>query len=139
MYLWNQWGRRTLGWSHVCDFVVLVLSKTVLLLVIESRQPRVQNSDFLAVGCGLNNCFGRTRAQRSGTQCNGTRTRWLFELRRCRSWIEAIRGNLRTDVPDCYTRSLRVRVRVPRCLVRVREEARTMLCTDIAAGALLVF
>ena len=40
MYLRNQRGRRTLGWSHVCDFVVLVLSKTVLVLVIESRQPR---------------------------------------------------------------------------------------------------
>ncbi len=24
--------------------------------------------------------FLRTRTQRSGTQCNGTRTRWLFEL-----------------------------------------------------------
>jgi len=24
--------------------------------------------------------FPRTRTQRSGTQCDGTRTRWLFEL-----------------------------------------------------------
>jgi hypothetical protein len=47
--------------------------------------------------------FRRTRTQRSGTQCNGTRTRWLFELRRCRSLIEAIRGNLRTNRPDSYT------------------------------------
>jgi hypothetical protein len=61
--------------------------------------------------------FRRTRTQSAaadGTQCNGTRTRWLFELRRCRSLIEAVRGNLRTNRPDCYTRSLRVRVRVPR-------------------------
>jgi hypothetical protein len=128
MYLRNQRGRRTLGWSHVCDFVVLVLSKTVLVLVIESRQPWVQNSDFLAVGCGLNNCFGRTRTQQSGTQCNGTRTRWLFELRRCRSWIEAGSGYLRTDRPDCYTGSLRVRV-----------EVRTMWCTEVAGGAFFTF
>jgi len=60
----------------------------------------------------------RTRTQQSGTQsaaADGTRTRWLFEPRHCRSWIEAIRWNLRTDGPDSYTRSLRVRVRVPRC------------------------
>ena len=44
--------------------------------------------------------FRRTRTQRSGTQCNGTRTRWLFELRRCRSLIEAVRGNLRTNRED---------------------------------------
>ena len=29
---------------------------------------RGQNSDFLAVGCGLNDCFRRTRTQRSGTR-----------------------------------------------------------------------
>ena len=37
--------------------------------------------------------FRRTRTQRSGTQsaaADGTRTRWLFELRRCRSLIEAV-------------------------------------------------
>ncbi len=62
--------------------------------------------------------FRRTRTQSAaadGTQCNGTHTRWLFELRRCRSLIEAVRGNLRTNRPDSYTRSKRVRVRVPRC------------------------
>jgi hypothetical protein len=62
--------------------------------------------------------FRRTRTQSAavdGTQCNGTRTRWLFELLRCRSLIEAVRGNLRTNRSDCYTRSVRVRVRVPRC------------------------
>jgi hypothetical protein len=54
--------------------------------------------------------FRRTRTQRSGTQCNGTRTRWLFELRHYRSLIEAVRGNLRIQWPHCYPRSLRVRV-----------------------------
>ena len=33
--------------------------------------------------------FRRTRTQRSGTR---TRTRWLFEMRRCRSLIEAVGG-----------------------------------------------
>jgi hypothetical protein len=42
---------------------------------------------------------------------SGTRTRWLFELLRCRSLIEAVRGNLQTNVPNCYAGSLRVRVR----------------------------
>jgi hypothetical protein len=51
------------------------------------------------------------------------RTRWLFELRGCGSLIEAVRGNLRANRLDSYTRPLRVRV--PRCSVRVREEART--------------
>ena len=54
--------------------------------------------------------FRRTRTQRSGTQCNGTRTRGLFELQRYRSLIEAVRGNLRTNRSDCYTGSNRVRV-----------------------------
>ncbi len=40
---------------------------------------------------------------------------WLFEPRRCRSLIEAVRGYLRANGPDCYTGTLRVRVRVPRC------------------------
>ena len=40
---------------------------------------------------------------------------WLFEPRRCRSLIEAVRGYLGANGPDCYTGSLRVRVRVPRC------------------------
>jgi hypothetical protein len=40
---------------------------------------------------------------------------WLFEPRRCRSLIEAVRDYLRANGPDCYTGSLRVRVRVPRC------------------------
>jgi hypothetical protein len=40
---------------------------------------------------------------------------WLFEPRRCRSLIEAVRGYLRANGPDCSTGSLRVRVRVPRC------------------------
>ena len=56
--------------------------------------------------------FRRTRTQRSGTQsaaADGTRTRWLFELRRCRSLIEAVCGNLRTNEPNCYIRSLRAR------------------------------
>ena len=39
-----------------------------------------------------------------------TRTRGLFELQRCRSLIEAVRGNLRTNRSDCYTGSIRVRV-----------------------------
>jgi hypothetical protein len=46
--------------------------------------------------------FLDARTKRSGTQCNGTRTRWLFKLRRCRSMIEAVRGNLKTN------RSMRV-------------------------------
>ena len=75
--------------------------------------------------------FRRTRTQRSGTQCNGTRTRWLFELRRCRSLIEGVRGNLRANGPDCYTRSLRVRV-------RVREEARTKHWTEVLDRAFLI-
>ena len=40
--------------------------------------------------------FRRTRTQRSGTQsaaADGTRTRRLFELRRCRSLIEAVLVN----------------------------------------------
>jgi hypothetical protein len=53
--------------------------------------------------------FPRTRTQRSGTQCNGTRTRWLFELLRSRWLIEAVRCNLLNR----HTRPLRVRVRVP--------------------------
>ncbi len=60
--------------------------------------------------------FRRTRTQSAaadGTQCNGTRTRWLFELQRCRSLIEAVRGNLRTNRSDCYPGPIRVRVRVP--------------------------
>jgi hypothetical protein len=40
---------------------------------------------------------------------------WLFEPRRCRSLIEAVRGYLRANGPNCYTGSLRGRVRVPRC------------------------
>ncbi len=40
---------------------------------------------------------------------------WLFEPRRCRSLIEAVRGYLRANGRDCYTDSLRERVRVPRC------------------------
>ena len=47
----------------------------------------------------------RTRTQRSGTQsaaADGTRTRWLFELRRCRALIESVRGNLRTHGTDRY-------------------------------------
>ena len=43
--------------------------------------------------------------QCNGTQCNGNRTRWLFKLRRCRSMIEAVRGNLKTNGPDRYIRS----------------------------------
>ena len=75
--------------------------------------------------------FRRTRTQRSGTQsaaADGTRTRWLFELRRCRSLIEAVRGNLRTNRSDSYTG-----------LLRVREQARTMWCTEVADGAILIF
>jgi len=34
----------------------------------------------------------------------------LFELRRCRPLIEVIRGYLRTNGPDSYTGSNRVRV-----------------------------
>jgi hypothetical protein len=67
--------------------------------------------------------FRRTRTQRSGTQsaaAGGTRTRWLFELRRCRSLIEAVRGYLRTNGPDCYTGSLRVRARARALIVRPR-------------------
>ena len=60
------------------------------------------------------------------------RTGWLFELRRCRSLIEAIRGYLRTNGPDSYTRSLRARVRV-----RVREEARTEHCAEVLDRELL--
>ena len=37
--------------------------------------------------------------------------RWLFELRRYRSLIEALGGNLRTDTADCYIGSNRGRVR----------------------------
>ena len=33
-----------------------------------------------------------------------------LKLRRCRSMIEAVHRNLRTNRPDSYTRSLRVRV-----------------------------
>ncbi len=44
--------------------------------------------------------FRRTRTQRSGTQCNGTRTRLLFEHRRCRSLIEVVWGNMQTYEPD---------------------------------------
>ena len=33
------------------------------------------------------------------------RTRWLFKLRRCRSMIEAVRGNLKTNGPDRCIRS----------------------------------
>jgi len=76
--------------------------------------------------------FRRTRTQSAaadGTQCNGTRTRWLFELRRCRSLIEAVRGNLRTNRSDCYTRSVRV---------RVREEARTKHWTEVLDRAFLI-
>ena len=75
----------------------------------------------------------RARAQRSGTRARNrkaisfksimvkqvfvhrigfrrTRTRWLFEMRRCRSLIEAVCGKLQTYGPVCYTRSIRVRV-----------------------------
>jgi len=55
-----------------------------------------------------------------------TRTRDLFELQRCRSLIEAVRGNLRTNRSDCYTGS-----------IRVRENARTKWCTKAGVGALL--
>ena len=54
--------------------------------------------------------FLDARTQRSGTQCNGTRTRGPFELQRYRSLIEAVRGNLRTNRSDCNTGSIRVRV-----------------------------
>jgi hypothetical protein len=91
--------------------------------------PRVLRLGPLAVGrfrlamCRLltdrpDIVFLDARTQRSGTQCNGTRTRWLFKLRRCRSMIEAVRGNLRTG-PDCDRISL-----------RVREEARTEHWTE---------
>ena len=56
----------------------------------------MQNSDILAVGCGLNECFPRAR--------------WIFELRRFRSLIERVSGNLRTNGPDCYTGSRLARV-----------------------------
>ena len=39
----------------------------------------------------------RTRAQRGGTQsalADGTRTRWLFEMRRCGSSTEAVRAEI---------------------------------------------
>ena len=58
--------------------------------------------------------FPRTRTQRSGTQCNGTRTRWLFELLPCRWLIERVPGNLQTKVLNRYTRPLHTRpLRVP--------------------------
>jgi hypothetical protein len=44
----------------------------------------------------------------NGTPCNGTRTRWLFELQRCRSLIKAVRGSLKTNEPNCYSRSNRI-------------------------------
>ena len=47
-----------------------------------------------------------------------------------RSFIEAVRGDLRIQWPHCYPRSLRV---------RVREEARTMWCIEVPDGALLIF
>jgi hypothetical protein len=65
------------------------------------------------------------------------RTRWLFELWRCRSLIEAVRGYLRTNGSNCYNREIRVRVRVPRCCVRIREEARTMHWTEVRDRAFL--
>ena len=48
--------------------------------------------------------FRRTRT-RTRPQCNGTRTRtrWLFDLRGCRSLIEAVREKLQTYGPDCYS------------------------------------
>jgi hypothetical protein len=49
--------------------------------------------------------------QRSGTQCNGTRTRWLFGPLRYRLLIEAVHGNLQTTWVNRYTGPLRVRVR----------------------------
>jgi hypothetical protein len=82
--------------------------------------------------------FCRTCTQPSGTQsaaADGTRTRWLFELRRFRSLIEVVRGNLRTNGPDSDTRSLRVGVRVGVrtmwCTVVVRRLIKNPLeCTD---------
>ena len=56
--------------------------------------------------------------------------RWLCELRRYRSLTEALGGNLRTGESYYYNRSHRV---------RVREEARRMWCTEIAAGAFLAY
>ncbi len=55
--------------------------------------------------------FFRTRTQRSGTQCNGTRTRWLFELPMPMPMlIEAVRCNPQTNGLNRCTRPLRVRV-----------------------------
>ena len=64
------------------DLALIERKSKPLRMVAMLSTTWVQYSDFLAVGCGLNDCYRRTRPQRSGTQCNGTRTRWLFELRR---------------------------------------------------------
>jgi hypothetical protein len=64
----------------VIDLAFVELKSKPVQIVAMLSPTSVQNSDFLAVGCGLNNCFRRTR------------TRWLFELRRFRSLIEAVRG-----------------------------------------------
>ncbi len=54
--------------------------------------------------------------------------RWLFELRRYRSLIEALGGNLRTDTADCYIGSNRG---------RVREEERRNSWTEVLDRELL--
>ena len=62
--------------------------------------------------------FRRARAR--------ARARWPFELRRCRSSIEAVHGNLQTNVPDSYAGSL-----------RVRKELRTIRAIALELKALL--
>ena len=89
--------------------------------------------------------FLRTRTQRSGTQsaaADGTRTRWLFELRRCRSLIEAVCGNLRTNEPNCYIRSLRARARalisIPLRNVAAVQAERLKIDQGLVASHMLV-
>jgi hypothetical protein len=73
-----------------------------------TQADREQVNAWLARNDGTQCCSGfrRTRTQRSGTQsaaADGTRTRWLFELRRCRSLIEAVQSTMPARRVACHT------------------------------------
>jgi hypothetical protein len=57
----------------VIDLAFVELTSKLIRIVAMLSTTWVQNSDFLAVGCGLNNCFRRARVNHcpAGIKLNG--------------------------------------------------------------------
>jgi hypothetical protein len=57
----------------VIDLAFFELTSKLIRIVAMLNTKWVQNSDFLAVGCGLNNCFRRARVSHcpAGIKLNG--------------------------------------------------------------------